>query len=254
MRPELAVRAERLRSLHTPGAPLVLPNAWDAASARLVIEEGFAAVATTSAGVALSLGYADHEQTPPGEMFAAIARIARAVAVPVTADLEAGYGLPPAALVERLLDAGAVGCNLEDTDHAAGGRTLVDASAQADRIAAVREVARGLGVPLVINARTDGFLLGLGSPEERRAESLRRGRLYLAAGADCLYPILAGDEADLTTLADAGPINVLLTPKAPPIARLAELGVARVSLGPFLHRHAMDAARARVRALFQTAS
>jgi 2-methylisocitrate lyase-like PEP mutase family enzyme len=244
----LAAKAERLRALHVPGAPVILPNAWDAASARLVVETGFAAVATTSAGVAESLGFEDHERTPPGEMFAAVARIARAVDVPVTADLEAGYGLAPDDLAARILEAGAVGCNLEDSDHARPGE-LVDAGAHAARLAAVKAAARARGVELVLNARTDAFILKRGSPEEQLAESLRRARLYREAGADCVYPILVADEAAIAALAREGAINVLPVPAAPALPRLAELGVARVSLGPLLHRFAMKEARARLERL-----
>src|SRR5215468_461495 len=140
----LAARAERLRALHHAGAPLLLPNAWDAASARAVAEAGLPAVATTSSGVARSLGWEDGERVPPAEMFAAVGRIARSVELPVTADIEAGYGLSPEAVAEQLLRAGAVGCNLEDTDHARPG-ALVDAERQALRIAGLKRAARAAG-------------------------------------------------------------------------------------------------------------
>src|SRR5712692_5375356 len=121
----LAEAAERLRALHAGSEPLVLPNAWDAATARAVVEAGFPVVATTSAGVSGGLGWAAGEATPADEMFAAVARIARVVDAPVTADIESGYGLPPEEIVRRLLAAGAVGCNLEDTDHTSGDRKSV---------------------------------------------------------------------------------------------------------------------------------
>lgn len=231
-------RVAALRALHHGGRPLLLPNAWDAASARLVAAAGFPAVATGSAAVAASLGYGDGEEAPVDEMLAAAARICRAVDVPVTVDAEAGYGLPPGELADRLLAAGAAGCNLEDTDHRAGG--LVDAEAQARLIAAVAP-------RLVVNARVDVFIREWGEPEARLDEALRRGRLYLEAGAECVYPILVADEETIRRLVDGlgAPVNVLYRPGAPSLRRLAELGVARVSLGPGLHR-ATEAATRRI--------
>jgi 2-methylisocitrate lyase-like PEP mutase family enzyme len=234
----LAAKAEHLRSLHVPGRPLVLPNAWDAASARAVEAAGFLAVATASTAIAESLGYRDGEGTPVDAMFAAVARVVQAVAVPVTADIEAGYGLPAAELADRLLATGAVGCNLEDTDHRTGG--LVDAELQAMWIAELRGSA---GVPIVINARVDVHVRNVGPPEHRLSEAIRRARLYLAAGADCVYPIGVADEPTIAALVAGvgGPLNIYAQPSAPPLARLAELGVARVSYGPWLHRLAMQA-------------
>jgi 2-methylisocitrate lyase-like PEP mutase family enzyme len=236
-------KAQLLRSLHHGTRPLVLPNAWDAASARLVEAAGFPVVATGSAAVAASLGYEDNEQAPADEMFAAAGRICRAVDVPVTVDSEAGYGLEPAELAERLLAAGAVGCNLEDTDHR--GEGLVDAGSQAERIAALKAAAREQGADLVVNARVDVFIREWGAPEERPDEALRRGRLYFEAGADCVYPIVVVDEHVIHRLVDEldGPVNVLLRPGAPSLQRLEELGVARISLGPGLHRLAEAATR-----------
>ncbi|MEV4756109.1 isocitrate lyase/phosphoenolpyruvate mutase family protein [Micromonospora sp. NPDC049559] len=245
-------RAGVLRALHRPGDPLVLPNAWDAGTARAVEAAGFPAVATSSAAVAESLGYADGEATPPGEMLAAVARVARAVAVPVTADLERGYGMAPTELVERLAATGAVGCNLEDSDPRTG--ELVDPQEQADFLAAVRAAADDAGVDLVLNARVDVYLAGgTGDPTERLAEAVRRARRYAAAGADCVYPIGATGPDDLRALVrDAGaPVNVLFRPGAPSLPQLAEFGVARVSFGGGLYRAAradhgrmLDAVRA----------
>jgi 2-methylisocitrate lyase-like PEP mutase family enzyme len=156
-------------------------------------------VATASAAISAMLGYPDGEGAPWQEMFAAAGRVARAVPVPVTVDAEAGYGMEPRELVDRLLEIGAVGCNLEDTDHLAGG--LVDAGAHAGRLAAIRAAAGDAGVPIVINARADTFLPASGVPEEERvAEAVRRGGLYLAAGADCIYPIGISDEKDIADL------------------------------------------------------
>jgi 2-methylisocitrate lyase-like PEP mutase family enzyme len=221
----LREQADRLRELHHGERPLVLPNAWDAVSARLVAAEGFPVVATTSSGVAAALGYDDHEGAPPDEVFAAVGRITRAVDVPVTADLEAGYGLAPAELAERILDAGVAGCNLEDTDHRSGG------------LAAVKDAVRSAGADVVINARVDVYLHGEGSEEHRLAESLRRSRDYLAAGADCVYPILVIDEPTIRALVHRvdGPVNVLSKPGAPGLDELAAMGVARISFGGGLH-------------------
>src|SRR5256885_12793545 len=152
-RTDLQSRCEALRSLQRPGDPLLLPNAWDVATARAVVAAGYPVVATTSGGIAATLGYEDHEGAPGDEMLAAAARIARGVDVPVTVDAEAGYGMEPAELVARLRKIGAAGCNLEDTDYATGG--LRDADRYAEWLAAVRRAAQADGYPLVINARID---------------------------------------------------------------------------------------------------
>ena len=240
MTADLKAHAGRLRELHHAGEMLVLPNVWDAASAKIVAEAGFPAIATASAAISAMLGYPDGEGAPWQEMFAAAGRVARVVSVPVTVDAEAGYGMAPRELVDRLLEIGAVGCNLEDTDHHAGG--LVDAGAHAERLAAIRAAADDAGVPIVINARADTFLPASGVPEEDRvAKAVRRGGLYLAAGADCIYPIGVSDEKDIATLAAGvpGPINGNARPGGPDLAKLRELGVARVSYGPRLYREAL---------------
>ena len=221
--------AAALRALHVPGRPLVLVNVWDAASARLAVAAGFPVVATSSVAVAESLGYHDHQDAPAAEMFAAAARIARVVDVPVTVDAEAGYGLPAGELVERLLAAGAVGCNLEDTDHASGG--LADPAAQAAWLAEVRATAKAA---LVINARVDVFIRSRTEPRALLGEATKRALAYLDAGADCVYPIGLRDPAVIRDLVDAvspAPVNVLTQPDGPPPATFAELGVARVSMG-----------------------
>jgi 2-methylisocitrate lyase-like PEP mutase family enzyme len=231
--------AEALRALHVPGDPLILPNAWDAGTARLVAAAGFPAVATTSSGVADSLGYADGELTPVEEMLAAVARVARAVEVPVTADMEAGYGLERGELARRLAATGAAGLNLEDSDHA-NQPALVPLEQQIAGIAAVKA-----GADLVLNARVDVHLRG-GSTDD----ALRRARAYREAGADCVYPIGVIDEATISRFVDeCEVVNVLLRPGAPPIDRLAELGVARISLGHFLHAEMTEALRERLKAL-----
>ena len=242
-KPALEQRCDLLRSLHRPGTPLVLPNAWDVSSARAVVAAGFPVVATTSAGVASSLGYQDHQGAPAAEMLAVAARIVRSVEVPVTVDAEAGYGMEPASLVAALSDMGAAGGNLEDTDHRAGG--LADPGRHAEWLQAVRDAADARGYGLVINARIDAFLSGRSAPPTREAldDGIARGRAYLAAGADCVYPIVLWAEEAIAELvaATGGPVNVMALPQAPAIARLAELGVARVSYGSMTHGHAMRA-------------
>lgn len=226
--------ASTLRALHHDrpvGDPLVLPNAWDAGSARVFADAGFDALATPSAGVAASLGYEDGA-TPPAEMFAAVARIVRAVSVPVSADVEDGYGLAPAELVERLLEAGAVGCNLEDSE---GHATLKDPQRHADWLAEVRAAA---GDALVVNARVDTFLFGAGDP----ADAIARAKLYVAAGADCVYPLLAPTEVlPVLRAGIAGPINMAAAPNRESVAELARHGATRITFGPGLQRYAMDA-------------
>jgi 2-methylisocitrate lyase-like PEP mutase family enzyme len=234
---------DRLRSLHRAGDPLLLPNVWDGASARAVVDAGFPVVATGSVGVAAALGYEDHE-APVEEMFAAAARIARVVDVPVTVDAEAGYGMEPAELVTALRDAGAAGCNLEDSDAA---HVVGDLEPQAEFLRAVRQAATEAGYPLVINARVDVFfgpVLTGGGPDvqaELLPDALQRAHAYLDAGADCVYPIglWATDVLrDFISEVD-DPVNVVCLPQAPSLAELASLGVARVSWGPLLHWNAM---------------
>src|SRR5919107_568103 len=198
---QLRRRCELLRSLQRPGDPLLLPNAWDVATARAVVAAGFAVVATTSGGMAATLGYEDHEGAPVDEMLAAAARIARGVEVPVTVDAEAGYGMEPADLVTALRNAGAAGCNLEDTDHAAG--SLRDPDRHAEWIKEVRRAASDDGYRLVINARIDvyvgPFRAGAGPDvqQELLPEAVRRANAYLEAGADCVYPIALWDTGAL---------------------------------------------------------
>jgi 2-methylisocitrate lyase-like PEP mutase family enzyme len=242
---EIQSRCDLLRSLQRPGDPLLLPNAWDVATARAVVAAGFPVVATTSGGVAATLGYEDHEGAPGDEMLAAAARIARAVEVPVTVDAEAGYGMEPAELVAALRSMGAAGCNLEDSDHAAGG--LRDPDRQAEWLRALRQAASADGYPLVINARVDVFLgpflagAAPGAQEELVPEALRRANAYLEAGVDCVFPILLWETEALRRFTSEvrGPVNVVPLPQAPSLAELAALGVARVSWGVLLHGAAM---------------
>ena len=242
---DLQNQCDLLRSLHRPGTPLLLPNAWDVATARAVVAAGFPVVATTSAGVAATLGFQDEEAAPAEEMLAAAARIARGVEVPVTVDAEAGYGMQPGELVAALRSAGAAGCNLEDTDHAAGG--LRDPGRHAEWLRAVRQAASADGYPLVINARVDVFLgpflagAGPGTQDGLVPEALRRANAYLEAGVDCVYPIVLWETDALRRFTSEvrGPVNVARLPQAPSLAELAAAGVARVSWGPFLYFDAM---------------
>ena len=241
---DIQSQCDQLRSLHRPGAPLLLPNAWDVATARAVVAAGFPVVATTSGGVAATLGYPDEEGAPADEMLAAAARIARNVEVPVTVDAEAGYGMEPAALVAALRSAGAAGCNLEDTDHTAG--SLRDPARHAEWLKAVRQAASADGYPLVINARVDVFLgpflsgAGPGTQERLIPEAVRRAHAYFEAGADCVYPIALWEADALRRFVSevSGPVNVVRLPQTP-LADLAAAGAARVSWGPFLHLDAM---------------
>jgi 2-methylisocitrate lyase-like PEP mutase family enzyme len=214
-------------------SPLVLPNVWDAVSARVFAGAGHGALATSSAAIAAVLGYEDGGHTPPDEMFAAIRRITRAVDVPVTADIEHGYGLPPREIVERLLEAGAVGCNLEDSDPATG--EVKDADRHADWLA---EVSVEAGDRLVVNARIDTFVFGDGSVES----AVKRARLYAEAGADVVFPILAPTEQlpDIVACVDR-PVNALCLPDGPTPAELGALGVTRVTFGHSLHGRATSA-------------
>jgi len=242
---DLGNQCELLRSLQRPGDPLLLPNAWDVATARAVVEAGFPVVATTSGGVAAALGYEDHEGAPGDEMLAAAARIARGVDVPVTVDAEAGYGMEPGELVAALRSAGAAGCNLEDSDYGAGA--LREPEQQAEWLSAVREAASADGYPLVINARVDVFLgpflagAGPGTQAELVPEALRRANAYLEAGADCVYPILLWEAEPFGEFMSGvgGPVNAVRLPQAPSLDELAALGVARVSWGVLLYRDAM---------------
>lgn len=227
-----AEKAEIFRALHHGPQILVLPNVWDATSARLIEDAGFPALATTSAGIANSLGYPDGERIPAAEMLAVVKRIAGCVHVPVTADLEAGYG-DAAATAAGLIASGAIGLNLED----AGGDTAL----HAERIATVRRVGREHGVNLVINARTDLYLNRIGDPASRFDLACSRLRAYIGAGADCVFVPGVTDEETIRRFVEAlrFPLNVLAMKGTPPIARLQEIGVARVSAGSGLFRAAM---------------
>jgi len=223
------------RSMHHGPRTLVLPNAWDVASARVIEEAGYGAIATTSAGVAFSLGYPDGQKISRAEMLARVGRIAKAVKVPVTADVEAGYGNRPvdAADTARMaIEAGAVGINLEDSTGNAAS-PLVDLSLQLEKIRAVREAAIKTGVLLLLNARTDVYLAQVGEERTRYDETVRRLVAFRDAGAECVFaPGLRDAQIIRRLVKDVQcPLNILAGPGSLPIPELEALGVARVSLG-----------------------
>lgn len=250
------IKAAALRRMHDRSCVLLLPNAWDAGTARVFAHAGFRAIATTSGGVAWSLGYPDGEHAPWPEVLAAIARIARAVDLPVTADIEAGYGQTPdavAATVRDVIGAGAVGINLEDGLHAPG--SLRDLNDAARRIAAARAAADHAGVPIVINARIDTYLLKHSPTDATRfAETVRRARAYLAAGADCVFPLALTDGPTMGELVKAinAPVNVAARPGLPDLAELARLGVARVSTATRFATLALGAVEHAAKQLLET--
>jgi len=241
---ELRDKAEALRRLHAGPRVLVLANAWDAASARLIEAAGAPAIASSSAGVAFALGYPDGQRIARAEMLDMIRRIARVVRVPVSADVEAGYGTTAQAAAETargVVAAGAVGMNLEDADE---GR-LLPLEVQVERVRAARAAGESAGVPLVINARTDVFGTDDFPSAQRPAEAVRRANAYLAAGADCAFVPFVTDRDLIGRLAREikGPLNVLATPDSLPVAELERLGVRRVSVGGGLARAAYGRAR-----------
>jgi 2-methylisocitrate lyase-like PEP mutase family enzyme len=247
--------AELLRALHRAPPIFIIPNAWDAASARLFEAEGFPAIATSSAGVAASLGYPDGGIVPAREMIEAVARIARAVNVPVSADIEHAYAETPdgvADVVLRVIAAGAVGINLEDM--VPGAAELEPIPLQVNKIEAIIKAAGKAGVRVVINARTDVFLRALGPSEARLDVAVERGRAFLAAGADCVFVPGVRDRQTIAELVRGigGPINLLAVDGTPPTSELEALGVARVSLGSGPMRASLAVARDVARELKAT--
>lgn len=249
---EQAAKAEAFRALHRGPPLLLMANAWDAITARLFEAEGFAAVATTSGGVSWAVGYADGEAAPWDEIVGQTARIARAVAVPVTADIEAGFGATPEAVARSITDiigAGAVGVNLED--GMPGPTPIRSVEVAVARLRAAREAARQAGVPIVINARTDLYLKQIGDPASRFDAAVERGRAYLAAGADCFYPIGLRDPETIGRLVRAlkAPVNINVRTGYPSVAELEGLGVARVTTATQLTLAALAATREVARAI-----
>lgn len=227
--------ADAFRRLHHGPDILVLANCWDVASARVLEAEGAPAIATSSAGVAFSLGYPDGQRISRDDMLAAVARVAKAVKVPVTADVESGYGTRPEdaeRTAQAVIEAGAVGMNLEDSTEDSD-TALVEVALAVEKIRAVREAGNNAGVPLVINARTDVYLNQVGAPESRYDHALRRAVAFRDAGADCIFlPGVKEPELISRFVKDLKfPINILAGPGFPAIAELQRLGVARVSLG-----------------------
>lgn len=242
---DFAAKATRFLSRHDRRRILLLPNAWDAASARIFEDAGFEAIATTSAGVAASLGYPDGQVIPRDEMIAAVARIARAVAVPVSADLEAGYGTTPEHVAEttRLaIEAGAVGMNVEDDDGHSG---LRDVGLQVEMIQAAKAVSRAARLDFVLNARTDVLLQRRSASPAGIHEAIRRLRAYRDAGADCVFAPGVVDTAVIEQIVRGvdAPLNVLGAPGTPSVAMLQRIGVARISVGSGAHRATLTTAQ-----------
>ncbi|PSN91542.1 hypothetical protein B9Q03_03905 [Candidatus Marsarchaeota G2 archaeon OSP_D] len=228
-------KAEYFRSLHHGPGVLVLPNAWDVPTARLFESVGFKAIATTSAGMLVSLGYEDGERIPFPEFLGAVSRIARVLTVPLTVDVVAGFGPgvhEVVSAVRQIVGVGAVGINIEDFEHES--KKLFRVEDQVEKIKAIRKLGETMGVNLVINARTDAFRYAEGGEEDRFREALRRGEFYRDAGADCVYP-MGLTQANLIreyvrTL--NFPVNVMVTKNTPSVQELEALGVKRLSFGP----------------------
>lgn len=237
---EQVTKAEKLLSLHTNGQLLTLPNIWNPIGARVLESKGYPAVATASAAIAESLGYADGENLRFETMLEMLTRIARSVNVPVTADIEAGYASTVSELknsIHEVLKTGVVGINIEDS--LVEGVSMRPVTEQCERIAAVREAADRYGVHLVVNARVDSFFLdSLGSGQEKLEDAVARANAYVEAGADCIYPIGPGDMETVSLLRQRiiAPLNILATPNAVSLADLQRLGINRVSFGPFIFR------------------
>lgn len=249
-------KADALRALHVPGRPLVLLNAWDAGSAAVIARAGAPAIATTSAGAANALGYPDGQLVTREQMLSTVAPIARAVNLPVTADMEAGYGDDPEdaeATARGVVEAGAVGLNLEDT-AGSGDDQLLPIDRFVAKIAAVRAAAAETGVPLVLNARTDVFIGQVGDPATRLARAVERGRAYLEAGADCVFVPAVAAAGQIAALVEqiGGPVSVLAVQGSPTLSELSDLGVARISVGSGPYRAALALAQAMAEEAYGT--
>ena len=240
-----AEKAEKLRKLHHGPRILALPNVWDAVSARVLEDLGYPAIATSSAAMAFAQGYPDGQRISRSEMLEAVARITRAVHVPVTADLESGYGKTPeeiADFTKAMVAAGAVGLNFEDITGD-DESSHVELPLQVQKIRTIRETAAALGVPVVINARTDIYLMPIGPAETRFERTVERLRAYRDAGADCLFAPGLCDRAIIEKLmkAVAAPVNILASAGCPSLDELEKIGVARVSAGSSAMRAALGA-------------
>jgi 2-methylisocitrate lyase-like PEP mutase family enzyme len=237
-----AQKAEQFRKMHHCPKMLVLANAWDVVSARILEECRHPAIATSSAAVAFSLGYPDGQRISRDEMLDVVGRIARAVRVPVTADLEAGYGTTAKDIsdtTKAAIEAGAIGMNLEDASD--DENSLVALQLQVEKIRAIRETAKSLGVPFVLNARTDVYLSSIGPEATRFEHTVERLLAYRDAGADCLFAPGLHDKETISKLvkAVAAPLNILITPQCPSLTELEKIGVARVSTGSTVMRAAL---------------
>ncbi|WP_059015298.1 isocitrate lyase/phosphoenolpyruvate mutase family protein [Mycobacterium sp. M26] len=230
----LAERAQTLLALHQPGNPVVLPTVWDAWSAKLAVDAGFSALTVGSHPVADSIGKPDNEGMTFEDLLARVAQITAAVDAPISVDIESGYGLPAARLIDGLLSVGAVGLNIEDTVHSEGGR-LRSAAEHAELVGALRGAADAAGVHVVVNARTDLFLRQDGDAADRVDRAIARLTEAADAGADVLYPVGRHDDDTLRRLATELPlpINAIALPEADDPARFGPLGVGRISFGPF---------------------
>jgi 2-methylisocitrate lyase-like PEP mutase family enzyme len=245
--PQQKKKAETFRAMHMGETPVLLANVWDVASARIVEDTGLPAIATTSAGIAFAQGYPDGQKILGAEMIAAIARIVDAVNVPVTADVEAGYGHRPedaAKTAANVIQSGAVGMNFEDATGDSS-HPLTDLPLQLERIRAIRETAGKLAVPLVLNARTDVYLLQIGERAKRYDEAIRRLVAFRDAGADCVFvPGVRDVETIKRVVADLKcPVNILAVAGSPSVSELVQMGVKRVSLGSGPMRAAMGLLR-----------
>jgi 2-methylisocitrate lyase-like PEP mutase family enzyme len=238
-------KAQTFKALHVPGQPIILFNAWDAGSAKAVAAGGAKAIATGSWSVAAAHGFEDGEHMPLDLALANLERIVTATDLPVTIDLESGYGTTPedvGATVARALHAGAIGCNLEDSSRETS--PLREAADQAARLKNARNAADRLGLPAFLNARTDVFLIASSDRHEGLVEdALARARAYADAGADGLFVPGLVDEKLIARVVEGSPlpVNIMMSASAPPAARLAELGVARISHGPGPYRMMMKA-------------
>lgn len=242
-----AEKAERFRKLHGGPRILALPNVWDAASARILEEAGYPAIATSSAAVAFSLGYPDGQRISREQMLEVVARIAHAVRVPVTADMESGYGTTVKDMVETaraVVAAEAIGMNLEDVTGD-DERSHVDLALQVEKIRAIKETSASQGVPLVLNARTDIYLMPIGEEATRFERAVERLRAYRKAGADCLFAPGVSDRDTIAKLVKAigAPLNILMSTGCPSLAELEKIGVARASAGSAVMRATLGLVR-----------
>jgi len=251
-----AEKAERFRKMHGGPRILALPNAWDVASARILEEARYPAIATSSAGIAFSLGHPDGQRVSRDQMLEVVGQISHAVRVPLTADMEAGYGTTVKDMEETakaVIAAGAIGMNLEDVT-ADDESSHVDLAMQVEKIRAIRDTAASLGVPLVLNARTDTYLKPIGEAATRFERTVERLRAYRKAGADCVFAPGVSDRDTIVELvkAIAAPLNILISSGCPSLAELEGMGVARVSAGSAVMRATLGLVRRIGKELMET--